>query len=500
VADFTVRYADFKGGDYGVRDPAKADKDTFKGVNVRPYDSGLLGVRAGVKQLAVTGLPPHPSVPGPLGFFAFKNALVIAAGRPYMFPMAGGAASAWATWPVAPTMPVRFLTANDIVYSLENNALYRHNAAVATTAIATPTPLSIIVRWGYYFVGVSTTVPWRLYFSEVTAAGANFDSWPANNFIDVGNTEPITALQPIFNTLYVGKRSGWNAVSGVLGTLASIRGVSIGEGPRDQRLTTITTDNRVLYWPIASAPAWFNGERVFNEDQQDLPNLSTPFPCDTVIATPTRRRLIMCSDETAGTHLMAWSERAWTHHLFPAKLAGLVPGQVYEGEMMPKDVIFAALAPTTIGDPIVIASYNHHLERPAHATDQHTAPSDVGTSTMVAGSVSFPAYWEPIGRQVRVRSVIVQFRKWASGVAATTNEMRLRVDAVGRYGGGVTTGETHTWIEPCERSSSSGTDDSWRVNVGDQGFGNGFQLNLPKLAGVAIREIVVLLDVRTERT
>jgi hypothetical protein len=230
------------------------------------------------------------------------------------------------------------------------------------------------------------------------------------------------------------------------------------------------------------------------------PNLSTPFPCDTVIATPTGRRLIFCHDLPAGTHVLTWADRAWSHYNFPSKLGGLVPGEVNEGEQMPPDVIYAAIAPITVGDPIVIGAFHHSLNRPAHVSDPHASPSDYGAPNLIAGSVSFPSYWEPIGRQVRVRSVIVQFRKWASGVADTSNEIRLRVDAIGRYGGGVTVGESHPWIEPCDRSAAAGTDDSWRVNVGDQGFGNGFQLHLTKLVGVAIREIIVLLDVRTERT
>jgi len=48
VADFVVRYNDFKGGDWGERDPSMADADQFSGSNVVVYESGLLGCdRAG---------------------------------------------------------------------------------------------------------------------------------------------------------------------------------------------------------------------------------------------------------------------------------------------------------------------------------------------------------------------------------------------------------------------------------------------------------------------
>jgi hypothetical protein len=167
---------------------------------------------------------------------------------------------------------------------------------------------------------------------------------------------------------------------------------------------------------------------------------------------------------------------------------------------MPPDVIYAVLAPTTIGDPVVIGSHHHGLDRPAHMSDQYAAPIDMGTTDLIAGSVSFPSYFEPIGRQVQVRSVIVQFRKWTSGVTGARNRMQLRVDSLGAYGRGVTSGDTQYWDEPCERSTDSGVDDSWRVNVGNQGFGNGFQINFPLLCGVALREVIVLVTVRTDRT
>jgi hypothetical protein len=83
---------------------------------------------------------------------------------------------------------------------------------------------------------------------------------------------------------------------------------------------------------------------------------------------------------------------------------------------------------------------------------------------------------------------------------------------LGRYGGRRNDGELHRWFEPSERNpeigddpfglgrvTDDGVDDSWRVNVGSQGFGNGFQIELPRLVGVGIREIVALCDVKTER-
>ena len=82
-ADFVVRYNDFDGGDYGTKDPGKADKDQVAGTNVFRYNSGLLGVRPGLKPLALSwpeGEGTHTTVPGPLGFDVFEDQLLLLLG------------------------------------------------------------------------------------------------------------------------------------------------------------------------------------------------------------------------------------------------------------------------------------------------------------------------------------------------------------------------------------------------------------------------------------
>jgi hypothetical protein len=502
MADFTVRYADWKGGDFGNKDPGKADADTYTGINMQTYESGLLGVRSGVRTVAVTGLPNHTVAPGPLAFWVSGTKLVTVIGnRPYEMPITGGAATAWAVYPTTPAKPIRFLSGAGVPYSLSNNVLYKHPNITTTTPITTPQPLSHVVRWGYYFVGIDLNVPWRIWFSTVSASGAQFDTWSANDFLDIGDTEPITALVPIFNTLYVGKASGWNAVSGVLGTLASVRGVVTGNGPVDPRLTALTTDNRIVYWPLGNSPAFFNGERVSIESELDLDLVRQTAPADSVIVTPTNRRLILAASDNTRTTIFSYSGGSWSRHAIATPLGGWAPSDVREGTSLPADVIFGVVGASAVGDPVRIVSYNHNLNRPGHMNDPWSSPHDVADPlNLVVGEAAFPTYWEPIGRQVRVRTVIVQFRKWASGLDNTMNQIRLQVDALGTYQSGERTGTEHIWTEGCERASTDGTDDSWRLNVGDQGYGNGFRISFPALSGVALREVIVLCDVRTDRT
>jgi hypothetical protein len=519
VADVVLRWSDWKGGDFGLRDPAMADADQYTGENVYPYTSGLLGVRAGAKKLAVTGLPNHAIVPGPLGFWKRANTatgVIVLGNRPYEFPVAGGAATAWAAYPEIPIRPIRFASGAGIPYSLSNYKLYKHPNTTTTTLITTPAAMSHFIRWGYYFVGIDANVPWRIWFSTVDASGAHFDQWGANDYLDIGDTEPVTVLAPIFNTLYVGKATGWNAVSGVLGTLASVRGVAIGQGPLDPRAACVSTDNRIVYWPLERSPAFFNGERVAVQDEQQLVGPRETSPGDTVLATNTSRRLILAADDGTETTLYTWADSAWSRQVFGGRLAAIAPGDPRDSVGLPEDVILGVLAPSVVGEVPTIVTYNHGLDRPGNLGDVWASPGDAIVDSAeiipIAGQMALPSYFEPIGRQVRVRSVIIQFRKWNMGGPDFMCEIQLRVNSLGRYSGGRVDGELHRWFEPSERNQpigddpfglgrvfDAGADDSWRVNVGGQGFGNGFQIEIPRMVGVAIREVVALCDVRTER-
>jgi hypothetical protein len=506
VADFVVRWADFRGGDFGRLDPSRANNNQFFGRNVMVYGSGLLGPRAGWKQKSVTGLPNHSYAASPAGMDVFDTKIVVALDKLYDYPMvAPSAATAFAAYPAGTNVArVDLLRGDNILYSVVDGKLFKH-VGHATAQITTPQPLAFVVRWGMFMVGVDRNVPWRLWHSTVDASGPHFDQWGANNYLDVGNADPIVALQPIYNTLYCGKPSGWWAVSGVLGDLASVREIVVGNGPVDQRYTSVTTDNRVVYWPVQKAPAWFNGERVYIDDAFFLDPRTLDFPGAAVIVTPTARTLLLCGEnvDTAGTDMLVWRDSAWTAHDSPFVLGALTPADVKAGAQMPDGVIFGIKRPSVVGDPVVSLSWHHDLDRPAHASDTYASPIDYGDDELVLGSVALPAWFDGAGRQCRVRSLIVQFRKWPSGIADSNNGFRCQVDALGAYEGGRNTVEAQRWVEPssiCDNVGTIGISDSWRVNFGDQGWGNGFQVRFPVMRGVAIQEVVALVDVRKERT
>ena len=503
MADFAIRFDDFKGGDYGDLDPAAAENDQYRGNNVHVYDSGLIGPRAGLKPLTISGLPTHTHAPGPKAFSTFGNKLLIVLNRLYQIPTDTLVAAAQDVYPTSAANPVRFARANNILYSLKDGVVYKH-VGTGTVAISAPATFSELVQWEQWLVAIDATVPYRIWYTELTSSGPDFDVWPANNFLYVGGNQAVNTLLPIYNTLYAGKTSGWWAISGVLGIQAAVRSITIGNGPRDARRAAVTTDNRVIYWPNQNSPALFDGEQTRINNRQSLRQAQTEFPSDGIAVTPTHQKVYMAGDANADNDATDLYELAqgkrWAYLSLNTAIGGITPSDPRCGCQLPSGVIFTVNNPTTVGNTVIISAFQHDLSRPGHHTDTWASPTDPGETELVTGSVDLKAWYDGQGRQVMVKSVIVQFRKWASGIEDSLNRMTLNVEAHGGYEAGTRAGANAEWYEPCERATTAGVDDSWRVNVGAQGWGNGFQIKFPVLAGVAIREVVALVEVRTTKT
>ena len=510
AADFVTRWADFSGGDYGQLDPARAKSNQFRATNMFVYETGLLGPRPGLKQLPVTGLPGHNVVPGPVGFDVWDDDIVIVLGQPYRVPVTDPAPAAieHAAYTTTPSDFVRFAEHSRNLYSTADGNLYKHVlGTTGTTAIPLPPGVKLdgLVRWGYQLLGWDRDVPWRIWYSTVGEAGAQPDNWGVNNFLDVGSNEPITKLVPLYNYLMVGKKSGWWAVSGVLAERPYVRSVSLGNGPVDQRACAVTTDNRILYWGVEEVPHWFNGENSYFDDNQRVSGFETVFPSDTVVATPTGRKTFMLGEplgeftsEDAATEMLMNREGKWTTHEFAVPLGGMAGSDLRTGYTQPNGVTFMIQRPRTVGDPVVLMSFDHDLERPGHTDDRWAQPTDPN-GQLIEGYVEFPAYYDAQSRMVLVRSVVVQFRKWPSGVTDAINELQCLIRPLGRYEAGGIESHSHLWSEPCEAADTDGTDDSWRIGTGWQGWANGFQVVFPRVRGVAIRAVEVHAEVRTAR-
>jgi len=504
-ADFVVRWDDWSGGEYGVTDPAFSESNQWSGQNIMLYESGLLGVRPGMKLFATTGLPAATTAPGPVGFDVYDESLIAVVDNPYRVPLATGTAIQMGSYPVAATKFVRFSQADGVLYSVttQDGKLYKHeNDTTVPITLPAGVALTDLTRWGYYLIGPDRDKPWRLYFSKVSEAGPEFDVWEDNAYVDVGSNLGINTMVPMFNSLLCGKKSGWWALSGVLGDNPYVRHVEMGNGPVDGRAAAGTTDNRVLYWSTEKVPHWFNGESVYLDEKYRIAGYQTGFPLDTVIATPTGRRMLMLgkpTDVDDPESLLIQQRGSWSAHALDDKLAGLAPQDVRHGYGLPDGVIFG-VNETDVTDPIEIVSFEHDLQRPGHTDDLWAAPNDQGAVGLINGALVTPAWFDAQGRMVMVRNIQIQFRKWTSGIPDSLNELHVKVRPLARWQAGTINTDTQMWTEPSERAAGNGVDDSWSMNFGSQGYALGFQIEIPRMRGIAIREINVSCEVRSRRS
>ena len=504
ASDFIKRFSNFSSGEYGVVDPGKAPENSFTGQNVQLYESGLVGVRPGLKIFPTTNLPAQTAAPGPVGFDVFQNNIVTVVGDTvWRIPISTGVAVSMGSYTTSATSFVRFTEGNNFLFSTKDGELWTHPYDIISQVPLPPgVALGPITRWGYYLVAADLNVPYRLYFSKVSEAGPEFTVWEANAYVDIGGNSEITSLKPLFNQLLVGKPEGWWSLSGVLASNPSVRALESGNGPLDERSVAMTTDNRAVYWATEKVPHWFNGSAVWLDENFRINGYDSTFPLDHVVATPTGRRMFMLGhreDDVESDLLLMNRDREWTTHRLFGELSGILPSDVRHAAQLPGGVIFAVSRNKTIGENMTIVSMKHDLERPAHVTDQYASPTDGTNTGLLTGALATPAWYDPQGRQVLVRNVQIQFRKWPSGLEGTLNELQVRVRPLARWQAGSIDTPTQTWTEPSERSEKDGTDDSLSFNFGDQGSGNGFQIDIPVMKGVAIREINVGCEVMTRR-
>jgi hypothetical protein len=524
VVDFSVRFARWNGGNAGRVDPAMIDDNAWVGTNVQMYPTGLIGPRWGLKPIVVQTDDGGDMVPlvipqdnGPLGFAVIGPNLFIAADAAYAAPLSdldSGTLTAvkFDDYASEPTDWVTFVPeTDDTVFSLTDTGLYKHTISTFdTAAITTPADFSFIRRWNLQCVGVDADVTYRLWFSEVSVGGYDFSVWPVDNYIDVGDDEPITAVVPLYNSLFVGKRSGWWAITGLPGDSTQVRQVTLGDGPVDLRGTAATADNRVAYWPRSSHPAYFTGAATSLLLDQAPLDPYDPNSGQAVCASPTGRTVIFGYDhEDEHSHaIMVAALGGSSHHQFTENHIGsFAPDVIENGYGLPAGYILAAKQTSVVGEDLAMFAWRIDPDRPPLSTDALGAYGDGMTeddppvpSPPITNDFSTRAWYDPQGRDVKVRSAIVHLRAWGIGDETTKLDpaFGLRIDRLGPYDDSSAEGTPIYWRLPYGEAPAAGGDYTARLNFGD-GFAGGFQITVVNMVGVAIRDIIAFCEFRGQR-
>ena len=500
-----IKYENFRGGEYGRVEAWNAPPNSWTGQNMIVYRTGELGVRPGLKNISPSsGLPAgkirtfggSPSVPQ--NFWVHKDS----DSKFYTFNAGALATASAAATAGAQTAPGDwFIDSGQLYYTAEgltNSYFIDIQGAVTpvVTALTGSPSGRCIVQYGDRTVigNITGSLDNRLRFSDP----ANKNSWPSANFIDVGDSWGVNSLHAQRQHLLIVKQEQHFVMTGVPGVNPVLRKVNTGQAGFRSGMVAMGDHDLTYGWPTnENYPYTFNGS-----NQQDMEHLAEwlvyggnadAFPCTDPGVAP------IVGKNKGAAYFQGTSNRGlllvngtWSKHVYGVTVggAGLVGNNRWASGYHSVTVSDGGTAGT------VAKFYSLNTEAISPGLESNTSMrAGDDSSTALTGNVTFPEWWSESGSEIRVRSVIVDFRKWDTG-SATTNHFDLKVDMLRRYDNtSPTSSNTVSFDQAAASASTSGVIDRRVFGFGEQGVGNGFQLVFTNVRGIAIQRIEVVLDI-----
>lgn len=481
-------YEDWGKGEWGKLGPERVPGGYFSGTNIMVYSTGLIGPRPGFANRT------PPSMPG--GAF---NALMITRvpTREIGFIIGNTVYSSDLFTPTTPTTmgtldttPTVVLnptpdTANYIVavpgdkcylLDFQGNAVSGYSASPGgTTAVV----------YGAQLVVADSTSTSRIFFSDFTTE--DFNSWPVDNFLDVGDNWQVTGLFNLRNNLVITKNYGLYIATGVLGFNESVRQISTVQGPLQPFHASVGEDDVLRYIPtFKENPVLFDsttpqpvGNLNLLSDRRDDTNPTMPAVrgMNTMVGDLTNSDSFAIQNDSDDI-LLLQHNGIWTKHHTSVSVSGVTATQ--------DDIIFTA---STSDAPTQIYSNQFTLDRPGFTSDGFTQPGDDST-TPVDASFELPYNFSALSSEMAVRRVLVEFVKWDTGSSAT-NHFDITINMLPGFDApGLIPLATQSFDEVGTSASTEGTPDIKTFKF-DRVKGIGFQLSFANIRGCAIRAISV---------
>jgi hypothetical protein len=499
MARSVVVYDDFKGGEFGNLGAWKANRNMFTAQNILVNMQGELMVRPGLANRTPAGVAAGTvqgfggvGVPTADAWYVQGNTV-----RVFDILSGNNLDTATGTLSGTPTSPVASFVSTNVTYltALGLTTSYVLNTVPATPTLTAltgaPAGRAICVYGDRWIIGdIESSLDQRIRFSDA----ANPNSWPAANFIDVGDGWGIRALRPQRQHLVIAKQTGFYNLTGVPGVNPVIRKISETHGPYKPLDMITSPDDMVYWWPGGTTqPGVYNGSqaRLFKylDNQLVESGAGETIPANTGVARADHRFVsgtVMVDDNSK---CILSRDGIWTYHTFGVATSGFIAQD--SGRLLICDGGAPAVAPK-------FYIWNHWADTPGIVGGDQMMPGDDST-TALSGNVTFPEWWAENAGEVRVRDVIVDFRSWNNG-AANNLHFDLRVDSLRRYdGSSPQASNTVSWDDSPGNSSSTGTIRRRIFGFGEQGVGNGFQLVFSDMRGIAIQRVEVVLDTATVR-
>jgi hypothetical protein len=517
-----ITIEDFSGGEYGLEAAFRGAPNQFTGTNVVRYVDGSLGPRNGLKRITTSGAAMLGEVKGwgqnDLARVAGNKPHWLIVGTTAVFLMNdSGLVATSGSIAVTPAEPPTFIQKAQLSYiSVINDKLYKvDHTAATTTAIASPNSpgLRSIVQYGERTMAAgpngkapdgSAAPQNRLYFS----AAGNPESWPAANFIDVGDSNiAITALVPQRTHLAIITSDGaWWILTGVPGVNPVLRRQLASVSPAfPHHVTALGNGN--LGYTIASTPngstpslGQFSGSAIDLHPRIAFGNgrLSGPLPSYTAVPLKNVNDwFIMGGSAVAPNQLALQKDGTWTLHQF--QVAGVTLYGFAISETVGDTHRFTDGG--SVGVTPKFYSWRAYNNRPTFTSDGSTQPGDDSTTPFTA-SFTLPEWTAPSGQEVAVVEVAVDFITYATGSPATTH-FDLTPTITRIFNGGSRTLSALSWDETTDAggvaSTTGGIQRRKRFSFGQPQEGGGFTLQFSNLRGVAIQRVHVHIETDGER-
>lgn len=495
----SVRYDRFTGGEFGTTGPVKAPRGTFTARNMQLYDNGSLGVRAGTVALAYTGV----SVGAVLGFgwrgtpgvdlWYIQGTTIYYAGSGDIGDAVTAFTGSLGATPTTPVQGVEYGVGSTLITSY-GDASYEINHIGLTVTELTGSPGGEALCFFndvLYIIGDNTQAN-RVNYSEI----ANINSWPAPNFFDVGNESgAVKAAWTQRNHVSIATQNGeWWVQTGVPpGQIRRVSGGGVHPWVFGPDAGAILGSDALMHVPIGSDyPAIFDGTQPQESRNVEINNGIHPLNSGDVKVLrgvkPEEAVILFPSGKRAGLQ----RNGVWTiMDLGPEFTSYAASDQ--QGQIMLSTEGDGGTAPE-------FHTWKIDLDRPGITSDLLSSPVDSGdaaTDPQVEGYLYFPEEWMPTGKEVRVRSVIVDFDYWDTG-AVDLNEIEVQVRALAIEG---VDEPADSVAQSWTRDGSGGPNASpFRkravFRMGADHFGAAFQIRFTKLRGVAIHSVVAWYDER----
>lgn len=497
-----VSYENFGGGEVGRLGELKSPDGTFHGKNVMTYGNGLLGPRPGIVEKTPISMPTgklrfigNIPVGGAGGIFIIgRNVYHFDLYNPSSAPTIDGTQLADVDGNTK-AIPGKNFTAW-LYVTVPGDKVYRIDGSSVNGIDGSPGGVAIEIYGERMLIAESQASP-RIFYNDPNL-GPEFTGWNSD-FFDVGDNWQVTAIREQRQgvTIYKG-RSIW-VMTGVPGVNAVLRPISHNQPPIHPWQEDMGEDDISIFIPVfRSNPESFNGSSV--DRVSHLKELVGPLDQSPNPTLPLRRGLTVVEGDLQIASVIAIQNKGDNSAVMLYRHNGVWTAHETDLDLSGMSAKSGAIITMTDGggDSASAKIYHTRLDydRPAFASDQFAQPGDASLTPFDA-FVEFPRWESQDSKNVRVRSVTVDFQKWNTG-ADDTNHFECEITSVGveENDGEHTT--NFEWDEVGSESASTPEGTPARRVFrfhDDTKFGGGFQLALRSIRGVAFKKIVVELEV-----